>query len=496
MSFSAYAEGNARPVIEWSNSDDFELVGQNVIDFDQGLYAETINLDQFTVGSLVGRFEVFQYTYNKIDSNFFSMTSSVYEAVTKLPRFTEISKCGFKQKCPFSILSNLTNFKYHKMHSHNRHVYLETSRFRFDRTSDEQSAYLSGFYSNEGETVHVNFYLGSNGTNLSTTVEIVTQKNQPSLDLKFNLDNLTNAGVVTQVKPDKQGTRSSSYISRFPGARIVAQRDVDSTQLYFAANLDKNNIKIKKISGEYEGTVYEHGSSRISNVHVYQNYIDVLSKADFEILVDCPPFLCGYNSIRNMWAKGLNGNSRFYTTFKAHDGSINNLSLISAKKSINDTNVFIQVFTLVGSRNIAFTFVEIMEEQQPKLGLLEFTEKNMQQEMAEKGRVVLDGLYFAHDATELDLEKSKASLETVQSYLVSNPEAQFYVVGHTDNVGTYEYNMTLSAQRAQAVVQVLSNNFGIEKSRLQAVGVGPVAPAAANTVSTADNRRVELVSKL
>jgi outer membrane protein OmpA-like peptidoglycan-associated protein len=70
-----------------------------------------------------------------------------------------------------------------------------------------------------------------------------------------------------------------------------------------------------------------------------------------------------------------------------------------------------------------------------------------------------------------------------------------YIVGHTDNQGTLDSNMTLSQQRAQAVVSALAANYKVDVKRMVARGVGSLAPLATNTSDEgkAKNRRVELV---
>jgi outer membrane protein OmpA-like peptidoglycan-associated protein len=70
------------------------------------------------------------------------------------------------------------------------------------------------------------------------------------------------------------------------------------------------------------------------------------------------------------------------------------------------------------------------------------------------------------------------------------------VVGHTDNVGTAEFNVTLSSARASAVAKALVA-AGIDARRLTPHGDGPFAPVATNTTEEgrARNRRVELVAQ-
>jgi outer membrane protein OmpA-like peptidoglycan-associated protein len=81
--------------------------------------------------------------------------------------------------------------------------------------------------------------------------------------------------------------------------------------------------------------------------------------------------------------------------------------------------------------------------------------------------------------------------------LKSNASLKLYVVGHTDNVGNLESNMILSTERAIAVAKTLFQNYGIAKDRLEAYGVGSLAPVASNDTEEgkAKNRRVELVKQ-
>ena len=71
------------------------------------------------------------------------------------------------------------------------------------------------------------------------------------------------------------------------------------------------------------------------------------------------------------------------------------------------------------------------------------------------------------------------------------------MVGHTDNVGNFKYNMNLSKRRAEAVVRELTEKYRIKRDRLKAFGVGPLAPVASNKTEKgrAKNRRVEIVEQ-
>ena len=112
----------------------------------------------------------------------------------------------------------------------------------------------------------------------------------------------------------------------------------------------------------------------------------------------------------------------------------------------------------------------------------------------ETGRVALYGIYFDHGSENLKAE-SKPTLDEIAEFMNANAEYNVIVVGHTDNAGAYDYNMSLSKRRAQAVMEALLENYGIAAARLTSDGVGYLAPAANNTsdAGRALNRRVELV---
>jgi len=67
------------------------------------------------------------------------------------------------------------------------------------------------------------------------------------------------------------------------------------------------------------------------------------------------------------------------------------------------------------------------------------------------------------------------------------------IVGHTDNVGAYQYNMTLSQRRAQSVANYLTAQ-GVNGMRISTRGMGPDQPVASNATESgrAQNRRVEI----
>jgi outer membrane protein OmpA-like peptidoglycan-associated protein len=70
----------------------------------------------------------------------------------------------------------------------------------------------------------------------------------------------------------------------------------------------------------------------------------------------------------------------------------------------------------------------------------------------------------------------------------------FLVVGHTDGVGSREYNLGLSERRANAVRDALIDPFGINPAVLEAVGMGEEQFRDPAHPDAAVNRRVQLIN--
>lgn len=73
---------------------------------------------------------------------------------------------------------------------------------------------------------------------------------------------------------------------------------------------------------------------------------------------------------------------------------------------------------------------------------------------------------------------------------------RFRIEGHTDTVGTAEYNKNLSDLRAAAAARYLEGKFGVSASRLETVGMGDTALLVATPPQTPDvrNRRVQVIN--
>jgi outer membrane protein OmpA-like peptidoglycan-associated protein len=71
---------------------------------------------------------------------------------------------------------------------------------------------------------------------------------------------------------------------------------------------------------------------------------------------------------------------------------------------------------------------------------------------------------------------------------------RFLIVGHTDARGNREYNLKLSQQRADSIREALVNPFGVDRRRLDALGLGEEQLLRRNNPEAAENRRVQLIN--
>jgi hypothetical protein len=94
---------------------------------------------------------------------------------------------------------------------------------------------------------------------------------------------------------------------------------------------------------------------------------------------------------------------------------------------------------------------------------------------------VCTDVLFAFDKADLRSDARKVLREVADSIRKRYPDGPIQVDGHTDGKGSPTYNQGLSERRANAVAQWLSENGGIEKSRMTVRGYGETQPVAANT---------------
>lgn len=109
------------------------------------------------------------------------------------------------------------------------------------------------------------------------------------------------------------------------------------------------------------------------------------------------------------------------------------------------------------------------------------------------GKIVATGIRFDTGKATLKPE-SMGVINEIYELMEKYPELNFSVEGHTDNVGDDSSNLSLSADRAERVMNTLIE-MGIDRERLTSKGLGESMPMDDNNYpeGRANNRRVEFV---
>ncbi len=106
--------------------------------------------------------------------------------------------------------------------------------------------------------------------------------------------------------------------------------------------------------------------------------------------------------------------------------------------------------------------------------------------------IILRNIFFEFDSYKLKKE-SKVELDKLVLFLNQYPTIKIEISGHTDNIGTEQYNQTLSENRAKSVKEYLTG-ASISKDRITFTGYGFSKPITSNDTEAgrAQNRRTEL----
>ena len=109
-----------------------------------------------------------------------------------------------------------------------------------------------------------------------------------------------------------------------------------------------------------------------------------------------------------------------------------------------------------------------------------------------------DKLLFKSGKYEVT-SQAKTVLGKVAAVLKNQPDIEFMVEGHTDNVayrnGVLIDNWDLSVKRATSVVRILQKEYGLDPKKMSAAGRGEYNPVFANNTAEnkAANRRTRIV---
>jgi outer membrane protein OmpA-like peptidoglycan-associated protein len=305
---------------------------------------------------------------------------------------------------------------------------------------------------------------------------------------------------------DKAGSQDDPALQRYEGSSIIGylKKNFDELTIPLSpiTSYDYTHLQpvvAKKIApqGEVTRLVYlvPKGPSALE---VFANYKQALAAGGFK-----PLFESGGSQL-GIGQTGFFGDDSEVNSCQLFGYSPDKSHYIAAEANQNGQKIDVSLY--VTEYQDGLTCGNTVEKGQVILQLALVKSGAMQSKMVtvsasdiqkgidSQGHIAIYGIYFDTNKTDLKPE-SKPSLDQVAMYLKQNPGMKIHVVGHTDNVGTLDFNLKLSRARAASVVAALVRDYGVPAARLNPAGVASLAPVAPNTTEDgrAKNRRVELI---
>jgi outer membrane protein OmpA-like peptidoglycan-associated protein len=285
---------------------------------------------------------------------------------------------------------------------------------------------------------------------------------------------------------DAPGSADYPDIGRFEGSEIIEHRIEDFGTTVFAtgpvlkdSDADTTSLKVE---GRITRIVYQVPKG-VSTLEVFRNFEKRAADTNYAVTFSGGPaeikdYTFKYNHPVEILRESEIGNGIHY---------------LLAEKEVSGAKNYISVLVAPHGGGGGVRVDLIAAETKP-MALQMVDAKQMELSLTETGRVALYGIYFDYDSATIKPE-SKPTLDEIASLMKGQPDLKIIVVGHTDYVGGYDYNMGLSKRRAKAVMDALLKSYAIAADRLKSDGVGYLAPAATNLTEDGRglNRRVELV---
>jgi outer membrane protein OmpA-like peptidoglycan-associated protein len=300
------------------------------------------------------------------------------------------------------------------------------------------------------------------------------------------------------VAEDISGSSDHPMVSRYDGSSIKDYdfREFDEYEILLGkvvhAPGEPDNSKVEsseKLEGKVTRISYYLPEDR-STLEVFRNYEDALKAAGFEILYTCSNKECGGRPFNHKVVKYSGGFADNYSDQR----------FLAARLPRDEGDIYVSLYIVKNTsgggkdRNHIYTQVDVIEVAPMQEAMVTVDANAMAEEIFETGSISIYGILFDFDKADIKPE-SAATIKEIAALLNNNPDLKLFIVGHTDNKGSLDYNTNLSQKRAEAVVAVLVSEHGIESAKVTPKGLGFLAPVASNSSEDgrAKNRRVELV---
>ena len=249
------------------------------------------------------------------------------------------------------------------------------------------------------------------------------------------------------------------------------------------------------IEGDVRRAAWRLDTAGLTPLQIIRPLRDQVEAADYEILLDCGAAECGGYDFRfatevlpgpNMYV-----NIRSYHVITAQHRTEQNVITILA--SAASSSAYVQIIE-AGSTDGVVARPRATAPSTPVVRVNPEATGDLSAQLLQQGHVVLGGLDFGSGTSDLGAGPF-ATLDALAAFLTAEPGIRIALVGHTDSVGSLEANIALSRQRAQSVRRRLIEGYSVAGARMEAQGMGYLAPVATNLSAEGRdaNRRVEAI---
>ncbi|MCC5976052.1 MAG: OmpA family protein [Rubellimicrobium sp.] len=316
------------------------------------------------------------------------------------------------------------------------------------------------------------------------------------------------SGPPAHAQPAIEGAASHPMVPLPGGGYITRDEVTDFAAVTLPASpvIGRNEIEeVLTVEGEWRQMEYTLDGLETAVLRLYRGYLDHFEGEGFEIVFsgigaelgprDGYTFITSSDRILAR-TPGTGSDSNAYILARSPDGgTVIALSFFSRQ---NARRMIINAVQLEEMEAIDLFAIEAEPAPEPEPApLVQQDVSELEAGLVADGRVIVNAILFEFDRADI-LPESAQALATVAALMAERPGLSLLVVGHTDAVGDFDYNLRLSVERAQAVTGWLADRHGIAPGRLRAAGAGPMSPVTTNRTDAgrAENRRVELVEMI
>ncbi|MEL7132398.1 MAG: OmpA family protein [Pseudomonadota bacterium] len=286
-------------------------------------------------------------------------------------------------------------------------------------------------------------------------------------------------------------------------ARQTAQRDSDLDRVSVATAPFKDGaVATQDIDGPVKRRSYRIPSPGLTSLQILAPLHDQVVSAGYTTLLDCAADTCGGFDFRFaidvLPAPNMYVNVRSYHFVSArHPTSGDAIWLLASTAADAGYLQVVQVGAAGAVSGTPSAPSPAAPSAGPRASADDPTTQSgidIAQNLLSTGSVILRSLDFAVGTTNLG-DGPAPELEQIAQLMADRPNLRIAVVGHTDTVGGLEANIAVSRARATAVRDRLVDRYEVSAARIEAGGMGYLAPVASHLTAEGRelNRRVEVI---